>query len=755
MDINIGKRLDGRYELLALIGSGGMADVYKAKDITTGEFVAVKILKKEFSGNEEILRRFRNESKAIAALSHPNIVSIIDVGFTNKLQFIVMEYIDGRTLKECMEEKGVLDFKTSIYYIKQVLRALSHAHEVGIVHRDIKPHNIMVLNDGTIKVMDFGIARFARDEGLTTTAQAIGSVHYISPEQARSDVTDEKSDIYSVGVVLYEMLTGIKPFDGENPVAVALMHMKSEAKKPTDINPDIPKGIEEIILKAMEKQPEDRYATALLMIDDIEKFMSSPDSTFGYYKEEEIYMNEENHKSEKEQNDTNTKFFKTIETEKETEKVTEKVTKKAPKKKKSESVKEVEEQESEDLKDYDEVEYVERRSMFVPILSGVVIVIVIIAVVFIAGLMYNYFGGSGSDNKEFPLTNFVGYEYDYVKKEYGQLLLFEVSEEKYSDSEVNTIIAQDIDPGTIVKPGKKIKVTISKGKKMNEVTPVDSSFTEDQAKSRLVEDGFNVQLKYNYSDTIDQGYVIKTEPEANTPYKEGSTVILYISRGPVVTNVIVPDVVNKKEEEAVKALKDLDLEVEIAQRNSEQPEGTVVTQSQSAGSTVVSGTVITLWISTGQPPTVTQEIEILFPVNANGVFAFRTYVDGTLYSEEGGINSAYTSKKTVSITASGGVKDITVVIVNQENGLEAEIGRYAYSFDEKRSKVIKSENITEAFRSIDGIKVQTVTSSPSVTTTPLVTSAPVTTTEEIIVTEPEESTDPSGESGENGEEYGE
>ena len=208
MDKNIGKKLDGRYEITELIGEGGMADVYKAVDVVDNKTVAVKILKKEFAESEEFLRRFRNESKAIAVLSHPNIVKIYDVGFSEKIQFIVMEYIDGITLKEYMENEKILSWKDAVHFVTQILRALQHAHERGIVHRDIKPQNIMMFTDGTIKVMDFGIAKFAREEGKTATDQAIGTVHYISPEQARGDITDAKSDLYSVGVMLYEMLTG-------------------------------------------------------------------------------------------------------------------------------------------------------------------------------------------------------------------------------------------------------------------------------------------------------------------------------------------------------------------------------------------------------------------------------------------------------------------------------------------------------------------------------------------------------------------
>ena len=287
MDKNIGKKLDGRYEITELIGVGGMAEVYKGVDVIDNKTVAIKILKKEYAENEEFLRRFRNESKAIAVLSHPNIVKIYDVGFSEKIQYIVMEYIDGITLKEYIEEEKVLTWKDTVHFVIQILRALQHAHDKGIVHRDIKPQNIMMFTDGTIKVMDFGIAKFAREEGKTATDQAIGSVHYISPEQASGNVTDAKSDIYSVGAMMYEMLAGRKPFDSDNPVAIAVMHMHDIPERPRAINPDIPDGLEEIVLRAMEKAPEDRYQTTADMIADIEKFKANPSITFGYYREED------------------------------------------------------------------------------------------------------------------------------------------------------------------------------------------------------------------------------------------------------------------------------------------------------------------------------------------------------------------------------------------------------------------------------------------------------------------------------------
>ena len=251
MDKYLGKRLDGRYEIHELIGVGGMANVYRCTDTVDDREVAVKILKDEYLNNEEFIRRFKNESKAIAMLSHPNIVKVYDVSFGDMIQYIVMEYIDGITLKEYIDQQGIIEWKDAIHLTAQILKALQHAHECGIVHRDIKPQNIMLLQDGTIKVTDFGIARFSDKSTRTMTEQAIGSVHYIAPEQARGDATDGKTDIYSVGVMLYEMLTGKLPFDGDSAVTIALMQLQSTPKHPREINPGIPIGLEQITMKAI------------------------------------------------------------------------------------------------------------------------------------------------------------------------------------------------------------------------------------------------------------------------------------------------------------------------------------------------------------------------------------------------------------------------------------------------------------------------------------------------------------------------
>ena len=282
MDKYIGRRLDGRYLVDELVGIGGMANVYKATDVANGRTVAVKILRDEYVQNGELLRRFKNESKAVALLSHPNIVKVYDVNFSDRVNYIVMEYIDGVTLKDYMEHRGALDWKETLYFTVQILRALQHAHDNGIVHRDIKPQNIMLLKDGSIKVTDFGIARFARSGMHTMTDKAIGSVHYISPEQARGEATDNRADLYSVGVMMYEMLTGRLPFEAESAVGVAIKHIEEAPVPPSTWNLDIPAGLESIVLRAMQKDPADRYASAAEMLRDIDSFKKDPSISFEY-----------------------------------------------------------------------------------------------------------------------------------------------------------------------------------------------------------------------------------------------------------------------------------------------------------------------------------------------------------------------------------------------------------------------------------------------------------------------------------------
>ena len=282
MDQYIGRLLDDRYEILEIIGTGGMAVVYKARDHRLNRLVAVKILKDEFARDEEFRRRFRAEGEAVAMLSHPNIVQVYDVSASDSANYIVMELIDGISLKQYMEKKGVLNWKETLHFAMQIAKGLEHAHSRGIIHRDIKPHNVMVLKNGSVKVMDFGIAR-VMSKSNTLTKEALGSVHYISPEQAKGGHTDNRSDIYSLAVVMYEMMTGRPPYDGESPVAVAIQHINGGAPLPSTLNPNIPRGLEQIIMKGMALEVNDRYVSATEMLHDMEEFRQNPDMIFDYH----------------------------------------------------------------------------------------------------------------------------------------------------------------------------------------------------------------------------------------------------------------------------------------------------------------------------------------------------------------------------------------------------------------------------------------------------------------------------------------
>ncbi|HHX56819.1 MAG TPA: Stk1 family PASTA domain-containing Ser/Thr kinase [Clostridiales bacterium] len=715
MDKNIGKRLDGRYEINELIGVGGMADVYKGHDLVDNRVVAIKILKKEFSENEEFLRRFRNESKAIAVLSHPNIVKIYDVGFTEKIQYIIMEHIDGITLKEYMENEKVLNWKDSAHFIIQILRALQHAHDRGIFHRDIKPQNIMMFTDGTIKVMDFGIAKFAREDGKTATNQAIGSVHYISPEQAMGEETDSKSDIYSVGIMLYEMLTGQKPFDTDNPVSIAVMHMQSNAKRPRDVNPDILVGLEEIILKAIEKETSKRYQSASEMIRDIEKVKANPEVVFGYYTSK---VNAGGF-------DTATRFFKTV----------------AP----TDGELEDDEYYDEDADDYDEdddgVEYEEEeaKSIFFPILSAVTIVVILVAAFFVTKLVQGAFGDDNSAKAtDISVGDLVGLTLDEARDKYSDLNITMTGSAEYSDYEADVIFWQDIEADKKVKKGTEVKVKISKGKQKVKVPNV-IGFNFSQAQGMLERDGLVVSIQYA-TDEEEKNNVFKTEPEAQAEVDKGSTVILYVSQGNS-NEVEVSKLIGKTIEKARKECEEtLELVVKTEDVNSSEPEGTVVGQSISAGTRVATKTTITLQVSTGVPATSKVKINFDIPSDATGRFIFSLYVNGSVVKQSDVVNVAYTGSVDVEVEGSG-TQEVTAELKNATTGATAKIGVFKVNFESGTMTVI-NENTRNAFSSVGGLETKPPTTEPPTTeppkteipkTEPPATEPPVT---EPPVTEP-------------------
>ena len=633
MDNNIGKRLDGRYELLELIGVGGMADIYRARDIQEDRIVAVKILKTEFAGSDEFLRRFRNESKAIALLSHPNIVKIYDVGFTEKVQFIVMEYVDGITLTDYIEQQGVLKWRDALHFTVQVLKALQHAHDRGIVHRDVKSSNIMLLRDGSIKVMDFGIARFNRENNKTVSEKTIGSVHYISPEQARGDITDERSDIYSVGVALYEMLTGKKPFDGDTPVAIALKHMQSTPKKPSEINETIPEGIEQIVLKAMQKDPAARYQTAGEMINDLEEFKKNPSIIFDY------------------------KYNSTDGTAKYADRPNPVVEKESQRRKRA-----VQEDEDLDDEDYyddddyddDDEEYEERRSPLIPILFAVGAAFVIATVFLVLKLVVDAFGTPSNSSYtqpngivitdgEFVMPNLIGLSWEEALSQYGgdDSPLKLVAQQEWSDVTPNEIFYQDQPEGRRVKVGTNVTVKVSMGIRRIEIQDFTNR-TVAAAEQQLKKDGFLVSITYSNDEDIPKDHVIKTTPPAHETAEQGSVVILTVSIGPKNNSMKMPKLTEMTQEEAMKLCDQYHLIPIIKEVPSETEKGTVLSQSVEVGVFVDRNTEVELTVSTGVIPEMVSTINLALPTNLKGKFEFMYYEDGILKQRE---------ERDISITA--------------------------------------------------------------------------------------------------------
>ncbi|MGN0173218.1 MAG: Stk1 family PASTA domain-containing Ser/Thr kinase [Acutalibacteraceae bacterium] len=556
MDRFIGKRIDGRYEINELVGTGGMASVYKAYDIIDDRIVAIKILKEEFVANDEFKRRFKNESKAIAVLSHPNIVKVYDVSFGDILQYIVMEYCEGITLKEYIKQKGVLDWEEAAFFTAQILKALEHAHEKGIIHRDVKPQNILLLKDGSIKVADFGIARFSRSEQKTITDKAIGSVHYISPEQARGDDTDGKSDIYSVGVMLYEMTTGKLPFQADSAVSVAIMQLQNEPVRPTEINNLIPKGLEQIILAAMQKEPSERYPTAFDMLRDIEELRRDPYAQFNHsystssnavkIQDDEYnfdYSNRENLQSER------------------------------PVKK-------------------------EKGSKAIPILSAVAAVFVLA----IAGFFVWFFLGNSGDTIKCP--DFVGMSIDEVKTDdkYKDFE-FVIEKSNNSDYKEGEIFKQSPEPDTNIKSKSKITLYVSSGGEKIKI-PDCEKLEYSEAKEALEEYGFVVKKVTKNDEEVAKDCVIKSYPAAGEVANAGDEITLYVSLGPEQIDVTVPDVIGMYEDDAKQTIIDRGLKIgDKVYVYDDTAYGVVVSQYPRAGSQAVMDDVVTIYISKGSAPT--------------------------------------------------------------------------------------------------------------------------------------------------------
>lgn len=675
-----GSYVINRYEIIAKIGSGGMADVYKAKDHVLNRLVAIKVLKQEYSTDATFVKKFRVEAQSAAGLSHPNIVSVYDVGEDDGVYFIVMELVQGITLKNYIDMKGKLDIREALNISVQIASGLSAAHENRIIHRDIKPQNIIMSRDGKVKVTDFGIAKVADSTTVTTTAA--GTVHYISPEQARGGYSDERSDIYSLGITMYEMVTGRVPFEGETNVAVALMHIQSEMVPPRKLEPSIPVSFEKIILKCTQKKPERRYASAKELIADLRKVLTHPDGEYvvipGAVPEgRTIVMKDNDIDSLKTASLHRSLSDVTEETlngmTEEDEEPVQKPVQKSDSRKRPAKKNDPEEDDDfdNDEEDDDEVNPALNKVMMVLGIGGFIILAVIIF--FIIGHAAGFFGGShnkkesdtqsvstesvsetapASTNAEVVIVPDLSNKTETEAKAALNKLRLGVSVQKGSSDDVPEGQVYDQSPAAGVKTDVHTQVTIyiSTGKetfKLDDVTGMDY----DQAQSQLENDGLKVSLEFEYSDSVDKNEVIRTSPEAGSQVAEGDTVTIFASKGKETKYVTVPYVIGYDLDTAISMIKDAGLTYDgkSSDYSDSVSKGEVMNQSIGSGQSVEEGTSITLTVSLGSKvSSYTASISIENPFGAeivDGNGNSDTYSEGqvtvVVYKPDGSSETVY------------------------------------------------------------------------------------------------------------------
>lgn len=634
-----GSYLINRYEIIMKIGSGGMADVYKAKDHVLNRLVAIKVLKQEYSTDATFVKKFRVEAQSAAGLSHPNIVNVYDVGEDDGVYFIVMELVQGITLKNYIDMKGKLDIREALNISVQIASGLSAAHENRIIHRDIKPQNIIMSRDGKVKVTDFGIAKVADSTTVTTTAA--GTVHYISPEQARGGYSDERSDIYSLGITMYEMVTGRVPFEGETNVAVALMHIQSEITPPRQLEPSIPVSFEKIILKCTQKKPERRYASARELIADLRKVLTHPDGEYvvipgAIPQGRTIVMNNNDIDSLKAaslRKNLGTKpeetYVEEPEEEEEEKPVQKPVQKKRPAKKKD-----LEEDNDDD--DFDKDEEDDDDEEVNPALSKVMMALgiggfIILAVIifFIIGHAAGFFGGSGSlfghKNKD-TSTECISTEsvsdtssdtstagervtvpdlsnntQDEAKAALKKLRLgVNVQTGTSDDVPEGQVYDQSPAAGTKVDVHTQVTIYISSGKETFSLDDV-TGMQYQQAQAQLENDGLVVSLEFDYSDSVGSDKVISTSPKAGSQVAKGDTITITASKGKETKTTTVPNLLGQNIDDAIQMIKDAGLTYngKSSDYSDSYSENQVMNQSISAGKTVDEGTTISLTVSLG------------------------------------------------------------------------------------------------------------------------------------------------------------
>ncbi len=592
MDNLIGKKLDGRYLLEELVGEGGMANVYRAMDLKEQRTVAVKILKEECTESEEMVRRFKNESKAISILNHPGIVKVYDVSVTDKIQYMVMEYVDGITLKEYLSLRGgPLTWKETLHFITQVLEALSHAHSKGVVHRDVKPQNIMLQSNGQVKLMDFGIARFSQAENYALGDKAIGSVHYISPEQAKGMPTDATTDIYSVGVMMYEMLSGKLPFESNSAVSVAIKQISDEAVPLSKLMPDLPTGLSKICCKAMAKDHRDRYQSAPAMLEAIRQFKQDPSIQFEYK-----YLGDaaptpvsrpaarparQNKKAGSESTMAETGAHKGKAAPKSAPKA-------APRKGRKRK----------------------NGSYFIPAMAGMAMAFLIGSIVLCYLIFTNSTNALFSNREDVDLVNFVGMSKSDVEgnSDYSKKFSITYVEEYNSNYEEGYIYSQTPKPPRTVKAGQKVTLKVSLGTLWVQVKDV-TNMSQDQAVETLREQGLSVVQRLTVDDSVPVGTVIRTEPEAGTSLASGAQVIVYVSKQQVDINRTVPNLIGlSSQEDAVTSLRSANLRIgSVTETYSDLPAGTIVDQSPAAGSKVRMNSGVNVAISIGPEPAASED----------------------------------------------------------------------------------------------------------------------------------------------------
>ena len=643
MDKYIGTMLDNRYELLEIIGVGGTAVVYKAKCHRLNRYVAVKILKEEFASDQEFRRQFHDEAQAVAMLSHPNIVNIYDVSRSGNVDYIVMELIDGITLKEYLSRRGRLSPKEVTVFATQIARALEHAHDHNIIHRDIKPQNIMLLRDGTVKVADFGIAHFAARENTYSKGEAIGSVHYVSPEQARGSYVDNRTDLYSLGVVMYEMITGRLPFEGDTPVSIALQHINSIALPPSVFAEDVPEQLEEITMRAMNPSLTKRYSSAAQILSDLEAFRNDQQFKLNIPREEGALPAEEESDLDATRKINNTgEVAAILEAE-------------------NRSVELRRQEELETQKTAEEEEPVSGRKKRRSPLSGAMLFSIIAVLVFCIGASYfiksviNPYGNKDETTLTTPYL--IGMYYSQVLSDpaYADFNIVE-GEYVYNESvDADKIIEQSPEGNRKIEKGGTITVTISRGAKVFQL-PDYVRQEARQVKIELERLGIIcVEATPEFNDEVENGYVLRTDPVAGTELTAGDTVTLTVSKGPEVVLVDMPDLMGCSESEALTRLEAAGLNWEpVTYEEYDGAPGQVIYQSVEAHTQVEKGTTIafTISIEPAKPAEVTISLPISLIESDGGAVEVWVMVDGmTVYnqshdSEEGSV--------TVDLTATQG-----------------------------------------------------------------------------------------------------